>query len=175
VPALPPSIVDQLARGVVLTDGAWGTQLQARGLPVGACPDTWNLSHPDLVEQVPRAYVEAGSRVVLTNTFRANRLALADHGVTDPVEAINRAGVEISRRAAGDRALVFASMGPSGRMLLAGTVTEEELREAFTEQAQALAGAGADDFQMPAVTHRRGPFELRSTRQPGRGWDDAVE
>ncbi len=130
--------------GVVLTDGAWGTQLQARGLPPGVCPDTWNLSHPDLVEQVPRAYVEAGSRIVLTNTFRANRLALADHGVTDPVEAINRAGVEISRRASGDRALVFASIGPSGRMLLAGTVTEEALRGAFAEQAGALAAAGAD-------------------------------
>ncbi len=98
------------AAGVVITDGAWGTQLQARGLPPGTCPDTWNLSHPDLVEQVPRAYVEAGSRIVLTNTFRANRLALADHGVTDSVEAINRAGVEISRRATGGRALVVETM-----------------------------------------------------------------
>lgn len=132
------------AAGVVITDGAWGTQLQARGLPPGTCPDTWNLSHPDLVEQVPRAYVEAGSRIVLTNTFRANRLALADHGVTDSVEAINRAGVEISRRATGGRALVFASIGPSGRLLLAGTVTEEELMTAFDEQARALAAAGAD-------------------------------
>jgi len=138
--------------GVVLTDGAWGTQLQARGLPPGVCPDTWNLSHPDIVEQVPRAYVEAGSRIVLTNTFRANRLALADHGVSDSVEAINRAGVEISRRAAGDRALVFASIGPSGRMLLAGTVTEEELREAFGEQALALAAAGADALVVETMT-----------------------
>ena len=137
-------VLDRLPRGVVLTDGAWGTQLHARGLPPGVCPDTWNLLHPDVVEQVPRAYVEAGSRIVLTNTFRANRLALADHGVTESVEAINRAGVEISRRAVGDRALVFASIGPSGRMLLAGTVTEDELRTAFTEQAEVLAGAGAD-------------------------------
>lgn len=142
--ALPRPLIDLLSQGVVLTDGAWGTQLQARGLPPGVCPDTWNLLHPEIVEQVPRAYVDAGSRIVLTNTFRANRLALADHGVTDSVEAINRAGVEISRRAAGDRALVFASMGPSGRMLLAGTVTEEELGEAFAEQAGALAAAGAD-------------------------------
>lgn len=118
--------------------------MQARGLPPGMCPDLWNLSHPERVAEVPRAYIQAGSQVILTNTFRANRLALADHEVTESVEALNRAGVEISRRAAGDRALVFASIGPSGRMLLAGTVTEEELKGAFAEQAQALAAAGAD-------------------------------
>lgn len=60
-----------LAAGPVLTDGAWGTQLQQRGLPVGACPDAWNLERPADVEAVARAYVDAGSRVILTNTFGA--------------------------------------------------------------------------------------------------------
>jgi methionine synthase I (cobalamin-dependent) len=128
----------------VLTDGAWGTQLQARGLPLGACPDLWNLEHPDVVEQVPLAYVEAGSRIVLTNTFRANRIALALHGASHSVVEINRAGVEISKRAAAGRAFVFASMGPSGKMLLAGDVTENELKDAFEEQANAIAESGAD-------------------------------
>ena len=69
-----------LANGPVITDGGWGTQLQARGLPLGACPDQWNLSHPERVGEIPAAYVDAGSQIVLTNTFRANRVALAESG-----------------------------------------------------------------------------------------------
>ena len=127
-----------------MTDGAWGTQLQARGLPAGACADEWNLSHADEVESVAREYVEAGSRVLLTNTFRANRLALGASQLAGALGAINRAGVEISQRAAAGRALVFASIGPSGKLLATGQVGEEELRSAFAEQAQVLAVAGAD-------------------------------
>lgn len=139
-----PLIQRLVAEAPVLTDGAWGTQLQERGLAAGECPDGWNLIHPDRVEEVARAYVMAGSRVILTNTFRANRLALARYGLAQRVIEINRAGVEISRRAADGKALVFASIGPSGRMLVAGETTEEELAEAFSEQARALAEAGAD-------------------------------
>ncbi len=133
-----------LAQGTVVTDGAWGTQLQDRGLAEGECPDAWNLSHPEQVEAVARAYVEAGSQVILTNTFRANRLTLADYGLAGQVRAINRRGAEISRRAAAGRARVFASMGPSGKMLITGDVTEEDLRDAFAEQADALAEGGVD-------------------------------
>jgi 5-methyltetrahydrofolate--homocysteine methyltransferase len=133
-----------LAQTPVLTDGAWGTQLQTQGLPIGGCPDAWNLCHPDRVEAVARAYAEAGSRVLLTNTFGANRMALARHGLEGEVAAINRAGVAASRRAAGTEAQVFASMGPTGVMLASGEVSAEELRAAFAEQAQALAEAGAD-------------------------------
>ncbi len=125
--------------GPIVTDGAWGTQLQQRGLANGDCPDAWNLSHAELVEEVPRAYVEAGSQVVLTNTFRANRLALDSYDLASRVTEINRAGAEISLRAAGTRALVFGSIGPSGKMLLTGEVSEAELQEAFEEQAAALA------------------------------------
>lgn len=137
-------IAAMLKQRPIVTDGAWGTQLQALGLRAGACPDEWNLSQPSLVEQVPRAYVEAGSRVVLTNTFRANRVALGDFGLADKAAAINRAGAGISRRAAGERARVFGSIGPSGKMLFAEQVTEQELRDAFGEQAQALAAEGVD-------------------------------
>jgi 5-methyltetrahydrofolate--homocysteine methyltransferase len=139
-----PLIETLLAGAPVITDGAWGTQMQARGLPIGGCPDEWNLTHAELVEQVPRAYVEAGSQIVLSNTFRANRVALADYGLADQAAAISRAGAEISRRAAGDRARVFASIGPSGKMLMAGDVDPDELLAAFREQAQALAAGGAD-------------------------------
>lgn len=128
--------------GPVVTDGAWGTQLQQRGLPTGGCPDEWNLSHAERVEEVPRAYVEAGSAIVLTNTFRANRLALASYGLAHRVEEINRVAAEISWRAAGNQAHVFGSIGPSGKMLLTGDVTEAELHEALSQQAAALAAAG---------------------------------
>ena len=128
-----------LEGGLLISDGAWGTQLQARGLEPGAAPDTWNLSHPELVEAVARAYVDAGSQVILTNTFRANAIAMQGD-----LEAINRAGVEISRRAAASRALVLASIGPTGKMLMAGEITAQQASAAFSAQAAVLASAGAD-------------------------------
>jgi methionine synthase I (cobalamin-dependent) len=139
------SLIDELvAEAPVLLDGAWGTELQARGLVAGETPDFWNLEHPERVEQVARAYTEAGSRIVLTNTFRANRIAQAKHPLASRLADVNRAGVEISKRAAGDRALVFASIGPSGKRLVRGEVDEPSLRDAFSEQARALAAGGAD-------------------------------
>ena len=134
---------DWLKDGVLISDGAWGTQLQARGLPVGALPDTWNLTHPEQVEDVARTYVEAGSQVILTNSFRAHAIAMHASSAAD-LDAINRAAVEISKKAAGTQALVFASIGPAGKMLVSGEVSAEELTWAFTAQAQSLARAGAD-------------------------------
>jgi 5-methyltetrahydrofolate--homocysteine methyltransferase len=139
-----PLLEKLLVKGAVVTDGAWGTELQARGLGSSDFPDEWNLSHPDKVAEVAGAYVQAGSQVILTNTFGANRVRLAAHGLGDQVTPINRRGVEISRQAAGQRACVFASIGPTGKMLLAGETTEDELRAVFEEQARALAQAGAD-------------------------------
>jgi 5-methyltetrahydrofolate--homocysteine methyltransferase len=139
-----PLIEDLADRGLVVTDGAWGTELQARGLPIGEFPDTWNLLHPERVAEVAEAYVGAGSQIILTNTFGANRLRLASHNLADRVLEINRQGVEISLRAAHGRALVFASIGPSGKLLITGEATPDELKAAFEEQASALAKAGAD-------------------------------
>jgi methionine synthase I (cobalamin-dependent) len=131
-----------LANGLLITDGAWGTELQARGLPPGANPDTWNLTHPEEVEAVARAYAVAGSQVILTNTFRANAVAMKGVAEAD-LDAINRAGVALSRQAAGP-ALVFASIGPTGKMLLSGEMSSEEASAAFAAQSQSLAAAGAD-------------------------------
>ncbi len=124
-----------LAGGLLISDGAWGTELQARGLPPGAAPDAWNLSNPAAVESVARAYADAGSQVILTNTFRANAIAMEGD-----LDAINRAGVEISKRAAAGRALVFASIGPTGQMMSYG----QQVTDAFAAQAASLAAAGAD-------------------------------
>ena len=132
-----------LSQGPVLTDGAWGTQLQARGLGLGECPDIWNLGHPERVAEVAKAYVEAGSQVILTNTFGANQVRLRECGHAQQVVEINRSGVAISLAAAAGRAMVFASIGPTGKLLLNEEISTEELRRTFAEQARALADAGA--------------------------------
>jgi 5-methyltetrahydrofolate--homocysteine methyltransferase len=141
-----------LAEAPVVTDGAWATQLQERGLPIGDCPDAWNLLRPACVEAVARSYVEAGSRVILTNTFGASRIALSRHGLADRAAAINEAGAAISRRAAGTTAHVFASMGPTGALLAQGEVSGPEVRAAFLEQARALATGGADAVVIETMT-----------------------
>ncbi len=162
------SFSDWLQRGVVITDGAWGTRLQELGLEPGAIPDAWNLEHPGRVEQVARDYVEAGSEVILTNTFRANRVALASAGLQDRVRDINRAGVEISRRAASGRARVAASMGPAGKMLMTGEVTPDELEAAFGEQAAALAEGGADALLIETMSDlEEARIALRAARSTG--------
>lgn len=147
-----PTLQPLLRHLPVITDGAWGTQLQVLGLPPGACADVWNLERQGAVAQVARAYVQAGSQVILSNTFRANRIALADYGLAEKTVLINRAGAEISKRAAEGKALVFASMGPSGKMLLSGEVSEEQLAEAFAEQARALTEGGADGIVIETMS-----------------------
>jgi len=137
-------IDDMLDKGTALLDGAWGTELQARGLELGAIPDYWNIEHPERVEEIARAYVDAGSDIILTNTFRANAIALAGHADLTRLDEVNRAGVEISKRAAGTRARVFASIGPCGKLLMTGHVDEGSLRAAFEQQARALLAGGAD-------------------------------
>ncbi len=140
---MPLSIENLIADGPLVSDGAWGTELQARGLALGDSPDTWNLSNPEQVTEVAGAYVDAGSQIILTNTFGANRIRLEESGAAENVIEINRTGVELSRRAAGDRALVFASMGATGKLLMMGDIKPEDLQTAFEEQAQALSEADA--------------------------------
>jgi 5-methyltetrahydrofolate--homocysteine methyltransferase len=137
-------IANLIKDGPVLTDGSWGTQIMKRGLQPRESPDSWNLTHPEKVEEVAREYVNAGSRVILTNTFGSNRFVLGKFGLGDKVAKINIKGVEISKKAAGTKAYVFASMGPSGKLLVTKDVTEDNLRQAFEEQARAIARAGAD-------------------------------
>ena len=139
-----PLIESLISNGPVVTDGSWGTQMQKRGLKPGHCPDSWNLSHAQQVREVAEQYVRAGSQIILTNTFGANRLSLAHFDLADKAVDINATGVKISKAAAGDRALVFASIGPTGRMLVSGETTEEELHRVFEEQANAHKRAGAD-------------------------------
>lgn len=141
-----PTLAALLKTVPVITDGGWGTEFQKLGLAPGECPDRWNLDHPDRVEKVARAYVDAGSRVILTNTFGANRVVLERQGFADQLAEINRAGAEISRAAAGGRAVVFASIGPTCKMISTGEIEEEDLRQIFAEQIAALVAGGAQGF-----------------------------
>ncbi len=163
-----PTIRQLLDSGPVTTDGAWGTQMHHMGLQPGQCPDAWNLTNPDKVQQIAASYVEAGSQVILTNTFGANRFVLARHNAVDKLVAINRAGVEISRRAAGGRAAVFASVGPSGVMLMLGAVKPEQLHDAFLEQAQAIAGAMADGIVIETMSDlQEAVLAVKAAKQTG--------
>ena len=152
-----------LAGGLMISDGAWGTQLQARGLSLGTTPDTWNLTHPEQVESVARAYAEAGSQVVLTNTFRANAVAMHDCSAAD-LDAINRAGVALSKRGAGKQTLVFASIGPTGKVLMSGEVNADQVTAAFAAQAESLAAAGAF-FVAPSDRSAKAPTLCRPFRR----------
>lgn len=137
---------------VTISDGAWGTELDKLGCPAGYCREEWNLAKPDIVRKVPEAYVAAGARIILTNTFGANRITLTKHKAESRVREINRAGAVISKEAAGDKALVFGSIGPTGKMVLMGEAKADELFEVFKEQAEALAEGGADALVVETMT-----------------------
>lgn len=147
------SLKERINRGLFLLDGAMGTQLIARGIELGQCCDYLNIEQGDTILEIHRAYLEAGSDAVLTNTFGANRFALARHGFGDKVEEINNAGAQIARRAAGAGKYVLGDIGPSGDFLEPlGNLKPEELKEAFAEQAKALSAGGVDGFIIETQT-----------------------
>ena len=130
-------------RRVVLGDGAMGTMLQLAGLIEGA-PERWNVERPDVVSSIHRAYVEAGSDFVSTNTFGGTRNRLQLDGLADRVAELNEAGARLAREAAGDR-LVAGSMGPTGELMEPlGLLTPDGARASFAEQARALKAGGVD-------------------------------
>lgn len=138
---------------VLVSDGAMGTMLQSAGLPPGGCPDELNISRPEVVQNIHRAYVEAGAGIVTTNTFGGNLIRLRQFGLQDKVEAINTKGVELARRGSGGKAFVAGSIGPTGAMLEPfGELTFDEAYRIFLQQAQILARAGCDLLMIETMT-----------------------
>jgi 5-methyltetrahydrofolate--homocysteine methyltransferase len=140
------AVIERLRNGETLCgDGAWGTQLMARGLEPGESPEAFNLSRPEVLAEVATLYVEAGADLITTNTFGGSPLNLASYGLDDRTEEINRAAVDVIRSVVGDRAYVSASIGPTGKILTPYGDTEPEVvGEAFVRQIGALVAAGAD-------------------------------
>lgn len=143
------TLLEALRERVLLGDGAMGTQLQQAGLEPGGCGEAWNVSHPDRVLAIQRGYAEAGSDCIITNTFGGCRIMLERHGHVDDVVAINRAAVQVAREAfdscGRSDGFVLGDIGPFGGLMEPyGEVTEQAVREAFAEQAEALVSAGAD-------------------------------
>jgi len=133
----------------VVADGAMGTVLMQNGLEFGDPPEVWNLEHPEIIRRVQRGYLDAGSQIILTNTFGGNRLRLELHGREDRVDQLNRTAAVLARveaNASAHPAIVAGDIGPSGQIMAAigGTLTPEIAREVFAEQARGLAAAGVD-------------------------------
>ena len=131
----------------ILLDGATGTELYKRGMPHGVCTEQWVLEHPDALLELQRAYVDAGSQVLIAPTFGANRVTLARYGLSGQVSVYNRRLAALTRKAADGKARVAGDLAPTGKSIVPfGDASFEELVDIYTEQAAALEAAGVDLF-----------------------------
>jgi 5-methyltetrahydrofolate--homocysteine methyltransferase len=147
------SISETVASGnTLVSDGAWGTFLHEKGLDIGECPELWCVTHRSDVLDIARSYVDAGADMIESNSFGANRFKLSHWGLEPRCGEINRAAAAISRQAAGPDRHVIASIGPTGKILMMGDVAEDEIYEAFREQAVALEDGGADACCIETMT-----------------------
>src|SRR5207249_3877575 len=155
-PRMPHAFKLRLDAGPLLCDGAMGTMLYARGVSLDACFDVLNLNNPRLVQAIHADYIAAGADLIETNTFGANRFKLALHGLAGQVREINGRGVRVARdarEATGRDVLVLGSIGPLGKYLAPlGSVTAEEARAAFREQAEGLLEGGVDAFIVETIS-----------------------
>jgi 5-methyltetrahydrofolate--homocysteine methyltransferase len=144
--------INTLKGKVLVSDGAWGTFLQKKGLKPGECPELWNSTHRDDVLDIARSYIEAGADMIETNSFGGSRLKLEKYGLAQRTAELNREAAAISREAAGPGKWVLGSVGPTGKLLMMEEVTREELYDVFREQAEALEAGGADAIVVETMT-----------------------
>ena len=141
------TLLERLATGeILISDGAMGTFLQAKGMKPGESPEEWCISHPEAVKSIAAAYIAAGSDIVETDSFGGTSFKQREFGFGDRVVEFNEASARLAKEAMGDKGYVAASVGPTGQIVEdeGGEATEEEIYNAFKEQIIALAAGGAD-------------------------------
>jgi len=147
------SLKERFNQGLLILDGAMGTELIARGIQAGACNEYLNIDAPEVISDIHEGYLNAGSDAIITNTFGANKYSLSRHGFADETTRLNKAGAELAKQVAGEEKYVLGDIGPSGDFLAPlGAIKPDELRDAFTEQAGALLGGDVDGFIIETMT-----------------------
>ncbi len=147
------NILDQLHAGkIILSDGAMGTELQKRGMPSGACPEEWNILHPEVIKSIHNEYYLAGSDIVETNSFGCNRARLARYGLENRIAELCRRSVELAREVCPIGKYVAGSIGPTGLMLKPlGETSPAVVYDIIDEQCDELAGGGVDLFYVETM------------------------
>ncbi len=140
---------------VLVADGAWGTEIAKNEISRGQYPEILNLTHPEIIEDIARKYVEAGADIILTNTFGGNAFKLKKYGVEEKIVEINKRGVELSLKFA-NKTIVFASIGPTGQLLEPyGDMSEKDAELCFRQQAKILIDSGADGIVIETMSDIR--------------------
>ncbi|MBU2457691.1 MAG: homocysteine S-methyltransferase family protein [Planctomycetes bacterium] len=141
------NLKEKITDGLLILDGAMGTQLMARGVEAGICNEMLNIESPEIILDIHRSYFNAGSEAVYTNTFGANEVSLGRHGLAEKAEQINTAAVKIAKQAVANDGYVIGDIGPSGEFLKPlGMLEPERLKSVYVKQAKALCEAGVDGF-----------------------------
>jgi 5-methyltetrahydrofolate--homocysteine methyltransferase len=151
------SLLERLAKGeILISDGAMGTFLQAKGLKPGESPESWCVTHPAVVKSVAEAYVAAGSDIVETDSFGGTTYKQREFGLSDQVDAFNKASAQLAKEAICGKGYVAASVGPTGQIVEdeGGNVTPDDLYNAFKQQVIALAAGGADALCIETMSSR---------------------
>ncbi|MEN2984411.1 MAG: homocysteine S-methyltransferase family protein [Dictyoglomaceae bacterium] len=153
----------------LLFDGAMGTELQRRGLPIGIPPELWNMENPNIVEEIHRDYISSGAMVIETNTFGGNRLRLKRKDLEGKVKEINKRAVEIALKFKSKGILIAGSVGPLGELIEPyGDITEEEAEEIFSEQIEILRDSGVDFILIETmISLDEAKIALRSAKRLG--------
>lgn len=137
--------MEKARKGVILLDGATGSNLRKAGMPVGICSEQWVVENPKVLQELQAAYVEAGSEIIYAPTFSANRISLKNFGMDARVDELNTRLIQITKDGVGNRALVSGDLTTTGQLLEPrGELTYEKLYQTYREQVKALVDAGAD-------------------------------
>lgn len=147
------SFRDDIKQKVLVFDGSMGRMLHENGLGVGTCPEEWNLTHPGIIKDIYKGYLDAGADIIQTNTFQAHGIKLEEYGLRDKHYEINYQAARLAKEVAGGKCYVAASIGPLGKLLEPfGELTFEKAYDTFKEQIIAVADGGADIISLETFT-----------------------